>query len=304
MNHCATCGAPLPAASQFCPRCGADLRQPTAIVPPAPAVPPPTPTRAAAPAPARVPVTPTHEPSYANPTHVPPQPAKGSHWWIVPLVIIGVVVIAFLLLMGLPFGGRDEVKPRASAPVTETIAEGEAPPAAAPPAETATLVDLGEPDAVATTTIAEPPPVVTTTIAQQQPPVTPTATVATTTVARTQTPAPVQQPTQRPAARVVTPPPMTSAARPAEPARREIPPRSGEISESEAVATLRGFLVTRNYYDTGAGCLRVSSTGYRNVGYTLEVHDSCASRQLGRWRVDSKTREVFRQREDGRFLRP
>jgi hypothetical protein len=70
------------------------------------------------------------------------------------------------------------------------------------------------------------------------------------------------------------------------------------------VATLRGFLVTRNYYDTGAGCLRVSSAGYSNVGYTLDVHDSCASRHLGRWRVDARTREVFRQREDGRFLRP
>lgn len=298
MNHCATCGAPLPAASQFCPRCGADLRQPAAIVPPAPSVPPP----------ARVPVA-THEPSYKNPTHVPPPAAKGSHWWIVPLVIIGVVVIAFLLLMGLPFG-RDEAKPRASAVATETIAEGEAPPAPGEPAETATLVDLGEPDPVTTTTVSKPPvattaqPQVATTTIAQPPPVAPTTTVATTTVARTQTPAPVQRPAQRPAARVVPPPPMTSAAPPAEPPRKEIPARSGEISESEAVATLRGFLVTRNYYDTGAGCLRVSSAGYRNVGYTLDVHDSCASRQLGRWRVDSKTREVFRQREDGRFLRP
>jgi len=90
---------------------------------------------------------------------------------------------------------------------------------------------------------------------------------------------------------------MTSAA----------PPPSagtGEIDESEAVSTLRGYLVTRNYYQTGAGCLTVSSEGYSNVGYTLSVRDRCGSRSLGRWRVDAKTREVFRQQEDGRFLRP
>jgi hypothetical protein len=96
-------------------------------------------------------------------------------------------------------------------------------------------------------------------------------------------------------------PPAQPAPRPAvrTPARP-----SGEISESEAVATLRGFLTSRNYYPVGSECVEVRSEGYRNVGYTLEVSDSCNSRELGRWRVDAKTREVFRQREDGRFLRP
>lgn len=81
-------------------------------------------------------------------------------------------------------------------------------------------------------------------------------------------------------------------------------PRTAEISESDAVSTLRGFLTSRNYYPVGSECISIGSEGYRNAGYTLEVSDSCNRRQLGRWRVDSKTREVFRQRDDGRFLRP
>ena len=256
MNHCATCGAPLPPSSQFCPRCGADLRQPAAVVPPAVAPPP----------------------VVASPPPAASSPAapKQRAWWIVPLVIIGVVVIAFALLIAMPFGSREERPVRTEVAQTETIAEGEPEPRT--PAETGTLIDVDSPEP------APAPAPTTTTVA---PVVVPPVTTTTTTAA----PAP-----QRSA-----PPPAAAADDPPKAAAK---PASGEISEDEAVATLRGFLVTRNYYGTGAGCLRVAGEGYRNAGYTMSVYDSCAKRQLDRWRVDSKTREVFRQRGDGRFLRP
>ncbi len=201
MNHCAYCAAPLPAGAEFCPRCGKNLTVPVATAPP------------------------------------PVPPARRAPWWIVPLVIVGLVLIAFLVLMGLPFGGREPER-RASAPVeTETIAEAEPVPAAAR-VQTGTLVEVGEERAT------EP------------------------------TPAPVQ------------------------------PPPAEEIGVSEAISTLRGFVTSRDYYGVGADCIGVSSLGYQNAGYTLEVRDSCGSRTLGRWRVDSKTRELFRQLEDGRYLRP
>ncbi|HYO77482.1 MAG TPA: hypothetical protein VE010_13555, partial [Thermoanaerobaculia bacterium] len=105
-----------------------------------------------------------------------------------------------------------------------------------------------------------------------------------------------------PAPRRVTPPP-------AAPPQQASQTPSGEISDAQAAATLRGFIASSNYYDGVSGdCVQVRSHGYRNVGYTFSVWDGCmaggGSRMLGRWRVDSKTREVFRQREDGRFLRP
>jgi hypothetical protein len=62
------------------------------------------------------------------------------------------------------------------------------------------------------------------------------------------------------------------------------------------------------YNDVRDECLAVRGGGYRNVGYAFSVWDSCpgggGSRMLGRWRVDAKTREVFRQQNDGRYLKP
>jgi hypothetical protein len=94
-------------------------------------------------------------------------------------------------------------------------------------------------------------------------------------------------------------PPAETTPPPAQPAK--------EISDAEAAATLRP--VAAGFYDdVSSSCLEIRSHGYRNVGYTFSVWDACVqgggSRMLGRWRVDSKTREVFRQREDGRYLRP
>lgn len=96
----------------------------------------------------------------------------------------------------------------------------------------------------------------------------------------------VQQPAQRPEA------------------RREAAASVEEITEETALEILRSYISSRKYYDVETSCLSVGSRGYANAGYTLEVVDRCADRSLGRWRVDSKTREVFRQREDGRYLRP
>ena len=71
---------------------------------------------------------------------------------------------------------------------------------------------------------------------------------------------------------------------------------------------MRGYLTSRKVYDVESSCLQVRSQGYQNVGYTMSAWDSCnsggGSRMLGRWRVDAKTREVFRQRADGRYLQP
>ena len=243
MSHCANCGASLPHGAEFCPRCGANLTVATPVPDVAPAAPPPAAPASAAPAAARP-------------------------WCIVPLVIIALVIVAFAVMLLMPFGGREEGRPAREVAETDTVEEGA--PAPARPAETGTLVDLGQPPPAATTTtaMAAPPPVTTTVVTTPPPP--PIE------IERTPAPAPAPVPAPAPA----------------------------EISEGEAVATLRGYVTSRRYYDVGPECIGIASAGYRNAGYTLEVQDTCNSRSLGNWRVDSKTREVFRQREDGRYLRP
>ena len=58
--------------------------------------------------------------------------------------------------------------------------------------------------------------------------------------------------------------------------------------------------------DDGGTADVVVVSGHR--GFDYEVWHSCerggGSRLLGRWRVDALTREVFRQYDDGRYLRP
>ena len=79
----------------------------------------------------------------------------------------------------------------------------------------------------------------------------------------------------------------------------------GEVTERQAVSAVQDYVTARNFYDdVDDDCIRVSSLGYRNRGYTVQVSDSCDSRTLGRWRVDTLTGELYRQREDGRYLRP
>ena len=159
--------------------------------------------------------------------------------WIVPLVLLAIGGLAWLILAGLPFGGRDGNPARVEAPRVETIAEGTAPPAA--PRETGTVIDV-------------------------------------------------------------------PGDAPSEPPRAEPDPQPALLNDEQASATLRAFVTSRNYYDVASECVRVESRGFRNRGYDYEVWHSCesggGSRLLGRWRVDAKTREVFRQYEDGRYLRP
>lgn len=213
---------------------------------------------------------------------VPVAQQRRSTWWIVPAVIVGLVVIAWLVLAGLPFGREKSIVATAT---SETIAEGTV---ATPPAETGTVVDLGgtvEPPFATQTATTFPtqtlPPITTTQPTSLPPPVI------------------VEEPVVIPAPPRPVPVPTTREPEPApEPVREE-------ISEADATAALRRHLAAANPYDVSPNCLQLRSVGYRNVGYTFSVWDACVegggTRMLGRWRVDAKTREVFRQGDDGRY---
>ena len=223
---------------------------------------------------------------------VPVAQARRSTWWIVPLVIVGLVLVAWLLLVGLPFGREKRVVATAT---TETIAEATA---TAQPAPTGTIVEVGDTMEPPFTTETAPPPLATQTI---PPPM--TQTIPTPVIVEDR-PVPRPVPPQ-PRPTVPTPTPTPTPAPAPTPAPTE---PAGEITESEAFGVIRGHLASNNPYDVASNCLQVRSAGYRNVGYTFSVWDACVSgggsRMLGRWRVDAKTREVFRQGDDGRYLRP
>lgn len=221
-----------------------------------------------------------------------------------PLVIVGLVLVAWLLLAGLPFGGEKRVVATAT---TATIAEGTT---TVQPGATGTIVEVGDDEEFATET-APPPPLATAT--QTVPPATQTQAppVIVEEPAVPQRVPPQQVPPQRVPPRQVPAQPIPVTPRPIPPpAPREEPNEPpAEITESQASSTLRGHLAAANPYEGVSGsCLQIRGLGYRNVGYTFSVWDACVegggSRMLGRWRVDSKTREVFRQRDDGRYLRP
>ena len=260
MLFCAKCGSEIAPGAAFCSKCGTPVA-----------------------------------PAKTTPGEVAP---RRSGWWIAPLVVVGLVVVAFGLLMILPLD-RDKPRVVAKAPPTETIAEG--PPAVG----TTTLVEMEGPaddsfEISTTTTQAPPMPVPTVTTPASQ---------------TTAPPVIVEEPVARPQPPVRTPP--RPQPRPREEPRddpRDVPPPvrvaprpSPELTSSQATATLRSYITQTNYYRKGTDCLRVENRGYRNIGYDLEVWDTCAgggSRRLDRWRVDSKTREVFRQQDDGRYRRP
>ncbi|HVG22707.1 MAG TPA: hypothetical protein VND45_01015 [Thermoanaerobaculia bacterium] len=264
----------------------------------------------------------------ARPVTPPPASGGAGRWWIAPAVVVGLVLIGWLVMLGMPFG-RDEGKPKPAAVPTDTVAEAE------PPAQSSTLIEVpagaaDESFEISTTTTAEPPMAqVPAGTAEATPPGTAT------TPPPGATPTPVQRPpvvvAQQPQPRPVQPQPrpVQPQPRPVQPQPRPAPPQpvqrppvvaqqpapvrvvprpAAEITSDEATATLRNYVRATRYYPVASECIRVENRGYKNVGYNLEVWHSCegggASRLLGRWRVDSKTREVFRQREDGRFLRP
>jgi hypothetical protein len=148
-------------------------------------------------------------------------------------------------------------------------------------------------------TVEEGPPPETATIVEM-PAETPAETEVSVDAERPGIPEPADEPSRDPERQGDPEPP---------PASREtassVTTRPGEISPSEATRTLQSYVIRQNYYRVDGDCIRVRNLGYRNVGYTLEVSDRCADgKLLGRWRVDSKTREVFRQAANGRYLRP
>jgi hypothetical protein len=182
----------------------------------------------------------------------PPAPRARFAWWLVPIVLLVLGGVTWLVLAGLPFGGRDR---EPEAPRVETIAEGTVAPSA--PRETGTVIDVeGE--------------------------------------------KPEETPAPKPAPAAAPKPASTPAPRPIE--------QPAMLNDEQASATLRDYVTSRRYYDVSNDCVRVESRGFRNRGFDYEVWHSCesngASRLLGRWRVDAKTREVFRQYDDGRYLRP
>jgi hypothetical protein len=321
MSFCTKCGAELAPDARFCPKCGTpapDLTADTVIAAPPPVIPPqippaaPRPAASATPAAAPPPVTrhTTAERASSTAGYTPVAAQKRSTWWIVPAVIVGLVLLAWLLLAGLPFGRDEQRTSGNNTAATETIAEGTSTAPNEP--VTGTVIEVPGVDEPATTETTPPPmataPSGTTaaTVPTPGPTPAPTATAPPPRVVeepvRTTTPPPPPRTTPVP---VRTPP----AAPPPAPRPAPAPVRTGEITDAEAAATLRSYIASNSYYEGVSGdCVQVRSQGYKNVGYTYSVWDGCmsggGSRLLGRWRVDSKTREVFRQQSDGRFLRP
>lgn len=203
--------------------------------------------------------------------------------------------MAWLLLTFLPLDREETARQEPVA--TETIAEAQ-------PQQSATMIEVpsGAADQTfeITTTTAEAPPLAPTDTVN--PPMTSASRAPVLPVPAPATPrAPVPRP---PVIVDETPRPQPQP----QPAPRPQPVPSSSITESEAASVLRSYVRSTRYYQVAGECVRVEPRGYRNAGYNLEVWHSCAgggtSRLLGRWRVDAKTREVFVQRDDGRYLRP
>jgi hypothetical protein len=206
-------------------------------------------------------------------TVVPPPPRRTKNGILIGSVIAVVILLmlaAWALLIGMPFRGPQKLQRTET--VVSTVGEDTSAPVGTP--------DLGVPPPTTTTAAPLPPPV----IVETAPPVTTTE------------PAPMPMP-------MPVPPPLPAPTPAPPPPTPQPQPQADEITEDQAVEVLRGY--TRGYYtDVDRTCLGITSHGYVNVGYTLEVVDRCAGTSLGNWRVDSKTREVFKQNADGRYVRP
>lgn len=236
-------------------------------------------------------------------------------WIAIPIVVILLILGLLAILSGMPFGKKER-------PVTKQkvaqVKEGQPPPL------TGTLGEIGgetsSEEGEAQFTILEPNVEGGVTSEDPSPEPAPARPAPSQPTPRQPPPQPQPPPQQQPQPVSRPPQPSIRPSRPPAPApvireersvsfpvpvpSRAESPREGEVSEEEAVATLQGFLDARNYYKIDASCVSVSSAGYKNEGYTLDVRDRCESRPLGRWRVDSKTRELFRQRGDGKYSRP
>lgn len=266
-RFCLSCGTAVPAGARFCPKCGNEFLTPADLAETEPAYIPPVAPPPSAP---------------RTDTPAPPAPERKSNTLLmVAIALVVLVVLALLFLLGMPFGAGDREIERRQVE-TDTVGESPAP--------------QGQPSLGVTETgqIEELPPLV---------PVPPNTTTSTTTVVdsapysipdRASVPPASRNPSAVPPVGRTTPPPVRSVP---EPAQR------GAVTETDAIAIVRG--AAHSYYDGVTGeCLNVASEGYRNVGYTMSVRDSCRGTALGRWRVDARNGDVFRQREDGRFLKP
>ena len=265
---CHACGTALPPGSRFCPKCGADVAPGLDTAETLPAYVPPDVTE-----------TPRVAPEAAPPSAAPvgaAAPATPRRFNTLALVAIALVVLAGLvlfMLIGMPFGGGDRDIERRQVE-TDTIGEAPVPP---------TQPSLGVNDTAAR--IEEIP-----------------TNVPPTDTALTDTTASLPPLTVPPPNVETAPPPVTPSAPPPTPRPVDTRPPAA-VTETDAIAIVRG--AAHAYYDgVTAECLGVTSEGFVNVGYTISVSDTCRGTTLGRWRVDARNGEVFRQREDGRYLKP
>lgn len=234
-----------------------------------------------------------------TPPPAPPSSGGGTKMLVgIAVTLLVLALIGFALLTGMPFGGGEPKVERPVAQAPSTIGEGTA--------TSSTVSQLGEPGGI--TEVAPPAATTPATQTMLMPP-----TTATTVTAPPQTASsPLPAPSSRPAPDALPPGEGARSATPtpAPAPRAESSGGSGELSESAAIDRLSGFLASNNPYDVPASCLSIHSLGYSNRGYTLEVssrdcpENRSTPRPLGAWRVDTLTREIFRQRGDGRFLKP
>lgn len=288
MRHCIRCGTELAADARYCPSCGAA----NAIVTERP-VATTAATRTVRPV---TPVPPRVEPAAAAPAK-----AGGAPWWIVPIVIVGLIIAAWVFTSRRPEGAEDG---------GTRVAQQQPGPASAAPPDTGTIAPAVAQQPPAYSTIAPVAPAVTA-------PMVPTSTTAQVPAPQPQVappaapkPAPVRTAQAKPAPRAAEQP-MTSAADrpiPQKDEGRDDAEDESQISESEAVGIARSYVVSRGVYHVAPDCISVSSQGLVNVGYTVDVWDTCegggGSRRLGQWRVDAKTGEIFRRDDSGRYREP
>ena len=209
----------------------------------------------------------------------------------VPIGIIALILILWFVVARRPADSSQTAR-------TETVAVVQE--AQSTTAGTATITEIAPPG-FSTTTTSVPSDVT-------QQPVTEPATDSITFSTQAPVPAPVApsaarvNPSQPPTpARTVVPAPTPARRAEQAPAPAS---RGGELGESETIAVLRDYIGSRAEYASPSDCLVIASEGYKNRGYTLSVRNRCDGHSFGRWRVDTLTREVFRQRPHGRFLKP